>query len=297
MARILFLAANPKDAPRARLDKEVATIEERIRITDMRDLFEVKSQMALRTRDLHAALLQHKPDIVHFAGLGTLSGEILLEDEFGESLPISAEVIGEVFSILRDNICCVVINARYAELQVQAIAEHVGCVVSMSKMVSDRAAICFAAAFYLALGFGRTVRTAFDLARHQLKLDRLEQEVCPVLLTSRSKSADFVITDSRGSEFLTSVAPFKLADGGSNARGQTARQLGYLKDLAAIPILEQRWPMEVDPTVRYWLAIAIGEIGGEQAHKTLCRLKQTEQDRFARSGLNEALNSLTQATS
>jgi hypothetical protein len=142
MTRILFLAANPKDTPSQRLDEEIRTIEERILLANLRDLFEVKQERALRTSDLHRALLQHEPHIVHFAGLGTSSGEILLEDKLGNSLPVTTEVIADLFSILKDNVCCVVINARYAELQAQAIATHVGCVISMSNLISDEAAIC-----------------------------------------------------------------------------------------------------------------------------------------------------------
>ncbi|SRR6266404_7866242 len=290
MTRILFLAANPKGTPRTRLDEEIRTIEERIRLAEMRDLFDVKYQLALRTTDLHRALLQHKPEIVHFAGLGTVSGEILLEDMAGESFPVSAAAIGQIFSILKDNVRCVVINARYAEAQAQAIAKHVDCVIGMSRMVGDAAAICFAAAFYQALGFGRTISTAFDLACNQLELEGLNRDVSPVLLTADSKAAGFMVADSGRTNLLSSVILLRLNQGGSSERADTARQLGYLKDPAAVPILELRWPLEIDPTVRYWLAIALGWIGGNQASNALSRLKQTETDLFARSGINEALN-------
>jgi len=290
MTRILFLAANPKGEPPARLDEEIRTIEERIRLAPMRDLFDVKCGLAVRTRDLQRLLLQYKPEIIHFAGLGTVSGEIALEDESGKSLPVSSEAIGDLFSILKDNVRCVVINARYCKVQVQAIAAHVDCVVGMSSMVSDRAAICFAAAFYQALGFGRTMKTAFDLAFNQLKLEGLDRDVSPALLSSDSRATDFVVTDSGSANLLTSFVLSRLDDGGSNKRSETARQLGYLKDPAAVSILEKRWRLEPDPTVRYWLAIALGWIGGRQAVKALLRLKETEEYEFTRSGINEALN-------
>ena len=293
MTRILFLAANPKGTPPTRLDEEIRTIEERIRLAEMRDLFDVKYQLALRTTDLHRALLQHKPEIVHFAGLGTVSGEILLEDVAGESFPVSAASIGRLFSILKDNVRCVVINARYAETQAHAIAKHVDCVIGMSRMVGDAAAaICFAAAFYQALGFGRTIRTAFDLACNQLELEGRNGDVSPVLLTSDSKAAGFIVADSGRINLLSSVILLRLRQRGSSERAETARQLGYLKDPAAVPILEMRWPLEIDPIVRYWLAIALGCIGGNQAVNSLNRLKQTEEDQFAQSGIDEALNTV-----
>jgi hypothetical protein len=293
MTRILFLAANPKDDPSKRLGEEIRTIEERIRLSKMRDLFDVKHQLALRSSDLQWALLQYKPEIVHFAGLGTVAGEIILEDDFGKSLPVSAKAMGHLFSVLKDRVRCVVINACYSISQARAIVEHVDCVVGMTRVVNDRAAIWFAAAFYQALGFGRSIKTAFDLACNQLQLEGLDQDVSPALLTANSMAADFVFADSERANLLTSAVLFRLSDGGSTERSQTARQLGYLKDPAAVPILEKRWQLEYDPTVRYWLAIALGWIGECQAIKALRRLMQVEEDRFARSGIKEALNIIT----
>jgi hypothetical protein len=293
MTRILFLAANPTNTPAIRLGEEVRTIEEQIRLSKMRDLFEVNQHWAVRSSDLQRALLQHEPEIVHFAGPGTAAGEIILEDKFGKSLPVSAKTMGHLFYILKDRVRCVMINACYSEMQARAIVEHIDCVVGMSRMVSDRAAICFAAGFYQALGFGRTIQTAFDLACNQLQLEGLDEATSPVLLTANSTAADFVFADSARADLLTSAILFRLNDGESAERSETARQLGYLKDSAAIPILEKRWPLEYDPTVRYWLAIALGWIGERQAVEALRRLKRVEENHFARSGINEALSIIT----
>jgi hypothetical protein len=294
MTRILFLAANPTDTLPARLDEEIRTIDERLRLSSMRDAFDVRYQVALRREDLQRSLMQHKPEIVHFAGLGSAGGQILLEDKSGKSVPVAARAIGELFSILKDNVRCVVINAGHAQAQARAIAEHVDCVIGMSRGVSNRAAITFAAAFYQALGFGRTLKTAFDLAVNQLSLEGLDRDGSPVLLSRR---ADFVVADSPRADLLTSVVLSRLNKGNSNQRSETARQLGYLKDADAVPILEARWPLEPDPTVRYWLALALGWIGGERAADALARLKRVEEVRFAQSGISEALGIVTNRAS
>src|ERR1051325_170239 len=292
MTRILFLAANPKDTQPSRLDEEIRTIEQRIRLADLRDLFEVIHGPALRTTDLHYVLLRHQPEIVHFAGLGTASGEILLEDNSGNSFPVSTETIADLFSIFSHRVSCVVINARCAEFQAQAIAMHVDWVITMSKLVSDDAAICFAAAFYQALGFGQTIKTAFAFGCNQLKIEDLSKHATPVLLPGQT-ATDISVTDPGRMDLLASIVLLKLSQGGSNERAETARQLGYLKDPASIPILETRFPSEVDATVRYWLAIALGWIGGRRAIDVLLRLKQLETERFVQSGIEEALTSST----
>jgi hypothetical protein len=63
MTRILFLAANPKDTPPQRLDEDIRTIEERIRLADLRNLFEVIHEPALRTTDLHYAFCGTNPKL------------------------------------------------------------------------------------------------------------------------------------------------------------------------------------------------------------------------------------------
>lgn len=289
MALILFLAANPVGASSRRLEEEIRTIELRLRLSEMRELFDMRPKVALRISDLQRSLLQYKPDIVHFAGLGTTSGEIIVEDDSGGSLPVSAKALGNLFSILNDNLRCVVMTAGYAATQAQAIVPHTGCVVAMKDSLTDEAAISFSAGFYQALGFARSIGTAFALACNQLELQGLDSGAAPVLLTSHPEAADVVLADSsRGNLSAVSVL-MRLAEGGSNKRSETARQLGYLKDPGAVPILERRWDLEPDPTVRYWLARALGWIGGSQSVQALHRLRQVEKNEFAQSGIGEAL--------
>jgi hypothetical protein len=289
MALILFLAANGPGGSARRPEEEIRTIELRLRLSEMREMFDVRSQLALRVSELTRFLLQYKPAIVHFAGLGTTSGEIIIEDDSGGSVPVSPAAIGKLFSILKDNVRCVVMSACYAEIQARAIVPHVGCVVGMKDLLSKEAAISFAAGFYQALGFGRSIQIAFDLACIQLELQGLNTHASPVLLTSHPGSAEIVLADSTRVNLASTSILMKLAEGGSNRRSETARQLGYLRDVEAVPILERRWPLEPDPTVRYWLAKAIGWIGGVRSIQALKRLKQVEKNQFAQMGIDEAL--------
>jgi len=186
--KILFLAANPSDTTRLRLDEETREIEHALRQTEFRDKFQIVRHGAVRDIDLQGYLLQHKPDIVHFSGHGSEASEIILEGESGGSHPVSVRALSRVFSILKENVRCVVLNACYSETQAKAIAKHIDCVIGMSKAITDSSAIRFATAFYQALGYGKDVKTAFDLGRAEIDMGNLDEQDVPKLLTAKSRS-------------------------------------------------------------------------------------------------------------
>lgn len=115
--------------------------------------------------------MDHMPDVVHFSGHGTKAGELLFPGgSDGTSVPIPAPTLARVFKQLRDRIKCVVLNACYSEIQAKAIAESIPCVVGMSRAVPDATAIAFAAGFYEALAFGKSIAEAFELGQIQVEL-------------------------------------------------------------------------------------------------------------------------------
>lgn len=171
--KILFLTASPSDAPHLKLDEEIRLIDQRIRRGEYRKLFDVRSAPALRATDLPYELMDRAPDIVHFSGHGSRAGAIFSHrDEDGAAVPISASTLARVFKQLRGRIQCVVLNACYSEIQAAAIAESIPCVVGMSRAVPDATAIAFAAGFYEALSFGKSVEDAFELGKIQVELSR-----------------------------------------------------------------------------------------------------------------------------
>lgn len=180
--KILFLAANPTDTTKLKLDEELRAIDLALRQTDFRDKFEIKQHWAVRVADLQGCLLRHKPDIVHFCGHGSINSEVILKDSFGRSHPVSTHALSKLFSMLKDNIRCVLLNACYTEKQAQAIAEHIDCVIGMSKAIGDLSAISFATAFYQAIGYGKDIKTAFDLGCMQIDLENLGEPETPKLL-------------------------------------------------------------------------------------------------------------------
>ena len=190
---ILFLAANPSDTTRLRVDQEMRSIDQVLRQSEFRNEFNTKQQWAVRITDIQGYLLRHRPAIVHFSGHGYKSSGIVLEDDDGKSRPVAVHALSRLFSILKDDIKCVVLNACYSDEQAQAIAEHINCVVGMSEAIGDSAAISFATAFYQALGYGRDVKTAFDLGCVQIDLENLRDKDVPKLLSLKVDPSDIVL--------------------------------------------------------------------------------------------------------
>ena len=180
--KVLFLAANPVDLGRLRLDQELREIGKKIRAASERDCFELLTEMALRAGDLTEALLRHKPYVVHFSGHGSKTNGIVLEDEVGKTKLVNKQALVRIFQILKDDIRVVVLNACYAKDQAEALAETIDFTIGMNDAIGDKPAIVFAAYFYQALAFGRSVKEAFDLALAQLDLESIDGSNVPVLL-------------------------------------------------------------------------------------------------------------------
>jgi hypothetical protein len=192
--KILFLTANPTNTNRLRLDEESRAIDQGLRRAEFRDRFELEQFQAVRVNDLQECLLRYKPHIVHFSGHGSEAGEILLQDSSGLSRPVSDRSLGRLFSVLKDNIRCVVLNACYSRSQAEAIAAHIDAVVGMSKAIGDEAAISFSASFYQALAYGRDLKTAFELGCIQIDMESIPEDETPQLLAPKSDPKAIFLT-------------------------------------------------------------------------------------------------------
>lgn len=173
---ILIFAANPVDQQRLNLDREVREIENGLRHSRKR--FLVKQQWATRPKDLRRALLDNRPDYVHFCGHGAGRNGIVLEGQL-----VGAEALAGLFNLFSDKIKCVVLNACYSTVQAEAIVKHIDFVVGMNKAIGDSAAIEFSAAFYDALGAGESVEFAFALGCNAIQLAGIPEYLTPELLT------------------------------------------------------------------------------------------------------------------
>jgi hypothetical protein len=182
MIKILFLGANPAGTTQLALTREVQAITQHIRSAGKGEQLQVEQEWAVKISDLQAALLRHKPDIVHFSGHGSAAGELIFETEAATAAPAQPEALATLFKILKENIRGVVLNACFSEAQAKAIAKHIDFVVGMRIAVDDQAAIAFAWGFYQAVAFNSSVQQAFALACNQIALSGLPGENTPKLI-------------------------------------------------------------------------------------------------------------------
>ena len=190
--KILFVSANPAGTQQLKLDEEAREIETKIRAAEHRDSLELITKWAVRPDDLLQSLNQHRPHIAHFSGHGSPTEEIVLLDKLGKPKPVSKEALVHLFRALKDNIRVVVLNACFSEPQAEAITGEIDCAIGMMREIGDDAAITFAASFYRAIGFGRSIKEAFDQGIAALHLDGSLEGKTPVLLSGKNTAPDKV---------------------------------------------------------------------------------------------------------
>lgn len=188
MKKILILLANPKDTNKLRLDEELREIQAGLERARKREQFEIISKLAVRPDDLRRALLDHEPQIVHFSGHGTGSTGLALENNSGELQLVSKQALAKLFSLFKNQIECVVLNACYSEEQAEAIHKHINYVVGMRKAIGDNAAIEFAVGFYDGLGAGRSIEDAYEFGCNSIDLEGIPEFLTPVLKARKNDS-------------------------------------------------------------------------------------------------------------
>lgn len=179
--KILILAASPVDQAKLCLDVEAREINEGLQRSQHRDQFELQYIGAVRTDDLSRALLDIRPQILHFCGHGAGENGLVFEDQQGNTQLVSTKALANLFELFAGIIECVILNACYSEVQASAIVQHVGYVIGMSKEIGDKAAIKFSIGFYDALGGGRSVEDAYKFGCNAIQAEGIPEYLTPVL--------------------------------------------------------------------------------------------------------------------
>jgi hypothetical protein len=183
---VLMFMSNPRNTTALSLSEEARAISNAVQPTTFRDYIDIRTCDATRIGDVAPELMRHRPAIVHFSGHGSGDGGLILGDVNGVARAVPPDAMARLFGLLGQDALCVVLNACLTVDQAHAIAQFVPSVVGMSRAVSDRAAIEFAAAFYQALGFGQSVRIAFEAARLIDSLHGRPANETPTLIDPRN---------------------------------------------------------------------------------------------------------------
>lgn len=184
IVKVLFFGANPIGTRPLRIDEEIREIQQTIRQGSKRDGMVVKTEWAVRPRDITEALIDFEPNFVQFVGHGGGEEEsFAAEGDDGCVHVIPVDGLVQTFKAVGQDVRCVIVNACRTERLAQALAAVVPFVIGMRQPVGDRSAIRFSIGFYQALAAGRPVETAFDVGVAQLMMTpRGDDAVAPLLL-------------------------------------------------------------------------------------------------------------------
>jgi hypothetical protein len=174
--KVLLLSASPVDQSRLRIDEEYRDLDEKLKLVrDPQHDVQIKLSLAVRTDQIQDAILNEKPEILHFSGHGD-TGKLIFENKMGETAEVSATAIAELVELNKDCIRCVVLSACYSDVVGKMIKPHVDCVIGCTGSIADSAAISFARGFYRGIANGRAFHDAYRLAVNEIKVSGMEKE-------------------------------------------------------------------------------------------------------------------------
>ena len=158
--RILVLTSNPWTSSRMFVDEEAREIFERLQEGPYRDRFQLHSHAVTKASDLQKLLLMYEPHIVHFSGQASQT-----------NTRAEQKGLANVFALYNTHVRLVLLNACFTKAQARSISEVIN--YSIVTGTGDKVGVTFAGAFYRALGFGKSIRMAFESAKAELALTRI----------------------------------------------------------------------------------------------------------------------------
>ncbi len=164
--RLLAVAASPVDESPIDWRNEIVLLQEAVEPLAREGLVTLSVCEQATREKLHVALLENRPDVVHFIGhaeydLTEQQGYLVLEDERRRASHVDATEVARL--LRRYGAHLVVLNACetargiWAGLAPTLVRCEIPAVVAMQWPIEDRVAIAFSKAFYRTLVAGRTV--------------------------------------------------------------------------------------------------------------------------------------------
>lgn len=162
---VLMISANPEYNHRIRVDKEFRDIVRRMRKSKLRERIRFTHIPAACFEDLRTGLLEHEPHVLHISMMGEKDGSLRFEsredDGVGRLIPKR-----NLLALLRSagkRLKGVLFSASHSHLIAQDMPPSVDFSIGM-RTAADDEAIQFSVSFYEALGYGRSIFSAFSIA-------------------------------------------------------------------------------------------------------------------------------------
>jgi formylglycine-generating enzyme required for sulfatase activity len=185
--RLLYVAASRRDKEPIDSDGEYRAIVlsfERCRFRKQLGL--CTATLGAFFGDIHNAIDREHPTMLHFAGHGGEAGLEVSDRELG------LDDVRAALGSYAPRVKLVVLNACDTAELARGIAGHVQCAIGMAGRIKDADAKLFAETLYLALGNGRSVRDAFQVACRVVSDPNL-----PVLVSHTDAGRMFIVPARR----------------------------------------------------------------------------------------------------
>lgn len=176
--KMLFLASDAGIG--LDLTGEFKKIKSALRASKSADSISVFSKFDVTVEDLFQSLNEYCPHVLHFSG-SMDGGSILLSSKEGGVKTARESALVGLLRVFKDDIKLVMLNACNSLKCAEALSEVIDCTIGVKGVISDRAAIIFAESFYRGIGFGRTVKDAFEQARVALIFEGISEDEAPEL--------------------------------------------------------------------------------------------------------------------
>lgn len=160
--RILVISSGQRMDGRIPVDEEAREIFERLQEGPYAVRFQLHTSAALKLGDLQKSLLLYEPHIVHFSGHGH-KGQRSVDEQ----------ALTNLFALYSKHVRLVLLNASCSKAHARSISSVINYSVGTSKGIGAKVGVTFAGAFYRALGFGKSVRDAFESAKAELALTKV----------------------------------------------------------------------------------------------------------------------------
>jgi hypothetical protein len=158
-----------------------------------RDSIKFETCWAVQPKDVLQAINEHNPSIVHFSGHGSDTDEIIFQTNGGQAKFVSKEAIVQTMMASSEEIRLVFFNTCYSKNQAEAVIEHVEATIGMNTSIGDVAALTFSSQFYSAIGFGLSIKKAFEQAKALLMLEGIPEQDTPELFIHEGLEAKDIV--------------------------------------------------------------------------------------------------------